>query len=1113
MGNDIEIRVRVSNQTGTGVTAVNTSLRTLTQRAETASIALNSLEQQAEDATRALRRLQRQADDTATSLGGLRTNLSGVSTNLGRLSQRSEDAESRLFHLSGTTGNLTTDMGHLGGSIRDTGGDLRDLRGDLGAVTLSAGSAASAFGGGGGAGGGGLKGQLIGAGAVIGTTLLPAIGALSPMLFGLVGVGGAAALAMKDLKEEAKRLKPEFEQLQKAASKAIMPSVKKSMDDWRGAMKGLQPVVKEGGEAFGEFVEKAADFANSPAFKTSLLKNVEMGSGFFDEFTTSLMDFTQAFLDFGTKSQSSLDAFQNLFGGLLDTGLPGMFKGLEQGVSGSSQVLDGLAYMLNDKMLPAFGRFAGELAKSMGPLLNQTFKLLGDMASVTLDALGFGLRMAAPLLNDFAEGLRGVRTFAGIVGPVLKDVGSALLSIVVPSGLDDMTLPFERMANAIDRNKLAIQEGARSFGVGVLDMAGAAISTLPMIVEGFQGMSKMVLMSIDGLVSGAAQAFGGLPVIGDKFIEANEKFDKFKSGFLNGLETAKQKTQQFADEALPKLEQGELKLNINNWESQIATAKAQMKSVPPEKRAELKALIADLQAKVAAAKSQLASVKGKTVSVGANTKPFQGAVGGIVGRTLGTSYINVAYRKVESNVQPKFSANGNIFRTFADGGTEDHQAQIAPAGAWRVWAEPETGGEAYIPLSPAKRPRSRQIAEETVDALGGAVKWFAKGGVTKAEKEARASARGDLTVSHFGQMAGYQRSELGSALSKPDSVGSLVNSLNQWASIIKKATHGGAEKTLLKALDSTGRKLLGWEKQLNTVTKSLDAAKTKLNDLKSAASQLASSVKSEVLGSANITRAASGDAPITVASVMGGLTRSRDQASAFAKALADLQKKGLSSALIQQIGEAGIEGGGLETAGALLGASSSEIKSMNSLQSQITKAATAAGKTTSDAVYAAQIKAQSGYVTMLGKQQDRLEKSMDRLAKSMEKMIEKAFGKKAAGGIVGAAASGGMRSGLTMVGERGFELLDLPAGTRVWSNPDSRRKVASAQAPWASMLNTRRHGAPSSGAAGGSARLQPFELVIRSGGSRLDDALVEIIRKAVAHSGGDVQRALGQGAR
>jgi hypothetical protein len=263
---------------------------------------------------------------------------------------------------------------------------------------------------------------------------------------------------------------------------------------------------------------------------------------------------------------------------------------------------------------------------------------------------------------------------------------------------------------------------------------------------------------------------------------------------------------------------------------------------------------------------------------------------------------------------------------------------------------------------------------------------FAKGGKlskaqqrakaqAEAESQARHDAMGQLTVSHFGQAAGYQRSEFGSALGKPDSVSSLVNALNQWRSVIMKATHGKTESRLLKQLDATGKALLRQEKQLNSVTASLGKAKDKLNDLKSAASSLSSSVKGGVLSSANITRGAGGDKTVTVGSIMGGLTQSRDKATAFASALKDLQKKGVSKDLIQQIAEAGIEGGGLETAGALLGASSSEIKTMNQLQGQIGKAAGAAGKTTADTVYGGEIAKQTAVVKMLTKSQDSLKKS------------------------------------------------------------------------------------------------------------------------------------------
>jgi hypothetical protein len=75
-------------------------------------------------------------------------------------------------------------------------------------------------------------------------------------------------------------------------------------------------------------------------------------------------------------------------------------------------------------------------------------------------------------------------------------------------------------------------------------------------------------------------------------------------------------------------------------------------------------------------------------------------------------------------------AHGGILAAYADGGidkavkfydgggSEDHRAMIAGAGSWRVWAEPETGGEAYIPLSPAKRDRSTSILGDVAGMFG-----------------------------------------------------------------------------------------------------------------------------------------------------------------------------------------------------------------------------------------------------------------------------------------------------------------------------------------------------------------------------------------------------------
>lgn len=111
--------------------------------------------------------------------------------------------------------------------------------------------------------------------------------------------------------------------------------------------------------------------------------------------------------------------------------------------------------------------------------------------------------------------------------------------------------------------------------------------------------------------------------------------------------------------------------------------------------------------------------------------------------TITTRHVTEIITKAAKNVGgavPGF-ANGGVVDFYANGGLrENHVAQIAPAGSWRVWAEPETGGEAYIPLAPAKRERSRDIAREVVSRLGGEVAWFANGALM--DRPVRSSAAG-----------------------------------------------------------------------------------------------------------------------------------------------------------------------------------------------------------------------------------------------------------------------------------------------------------------------------------------------------------------------------------
>lgn len=108
----------------------------------------------------------------------------------------------------------------------------------------------------------------------------------------------------------------------------------------------------------------------------------------------------------------------------------------------------------------------------------------------------------------------------------------------------------------------------------------------------------------------------------------------------------------------------------------------------------------------------------------ADPSPLQSFIWGTAGRVVGTVYM--AVQKFFSG----WFADGGVvdFRKFDNGG-EYHVAQIAPAGSYRLWAEPETGGEAYIPLAQSKRKRSTAILSDVADRFGYGLTSYADGGV------------------------------------------------------------------------------------------------------------------------------------------------------------------------------------------------------------------------------------------------------------------------------------------------------------------------------------------------------------------------------------------------
>ena len=156
---------------------------------------------------------------------------------------------------------------------------------------------------------------------------------------------------------------------------------------------------------------------------------------------------------------------------------------------------------------------------------------------------------------------------------------------------------------------------------------------------------------------------------------------------------------------------------------------------------------------------------------------------------------------------------GGDVQHFAGGGTTSgdapnrHVAQIAPAGSWRVWGEPETAGEGYVPFRADARPRSRAITEEIVRRLGGdpaGIQWHAVGNVTDWRYD---PSTGSL----------YSASDAGSAGNKTKKVTVKTKDKKGKVTTSTKEVNYFDLATVEKQIKSTAKATRGWNNDLATV--------------------------------------------------------------------------------------------------------------------------------------------------------------------------------------------------------------------------------------------------------------------------------------------------------
>lgn len=112
--------------------------------------------------------------------------------------------------------------------------------------------------------------------------------------------------------------------------------------------------------------------------------------------------------------------------------------------------------------------------------------------------------------------------------------------------------------------------------------------------------------------------------------------------------------------------------------------------------------------------------------------PVEGDLSGIIASLEGLEEysIQLQVRRAEENAVTlpngeqgfRLPGGGIIFKEggfYFENGSENHVAQISNGQTpYRVWSEPETGGEAYIPLGQSKRTQSTRILASVADVFG-----------------------------------------------------------------------------------------------------------------------------------------------------------------------------------------------------------------------------------------------------------------------------------------------------------------------------------------------------------------------------------------------------------
>ncbi|MEV5080332.1 phage tail tape measure protein [Streptomyces sp. NPDC056159] len=199
--------------------------------------------------------------------------------------------------------------------------------------------------------------------------------------------------------------------------------------------------------------------------------------------------------------------------------------------------------------------------------------------------------------------------------------------------------------------------------------------------------------------------------------------------------------------------------------------------------------------------------------------------------------------------------------------------------------------------------------------------------------------------------------------------------------------------SLHKYVSQQNVKLLKLAKEREKVAAALKVAQAKLNDLKKAKADMASGIsgKARDFGSFSSAFDLSEYGDNSASAVLARLKGKLQGIVNFRKNLNTLASRGLGKGIIAELAQAGPDEGG-QMAQALLNATGSQIKEMNSTFSAIGKESDALGNKVAGDYYKSGIQAAEGLVKGLKAKESKLTKAITDLANKMVKTLKKKLG-------------------------------------------------------------------------------------------------------------------------